>query len=340
MKNDKILCDAAFEGGGIWGIGYVGAITKFEEKGYKFRNVAGTSAGSIVAALVAAGYSAAELRKEMQKAEFASFKELYYDQAGAFNMIVSLLGAKKNLGIYRARKLEDWIERLLDEKGVHTFGELGGRLKIVASDTTTGQKIVMPDDLAKYGKNPDNFSVAAAVRMSISIPLYFEPCTIRDKSGVEHQIVDGGITSNYPITTIDDNAKLDVPTFGFRFESSASGKSDKKPDLSDFTGRVLSTVITSQSNEVSKYIRGDKQRTVFIDTAVHGKEISPVNFSLTGKEFDGLYQNGVHAAENFLETWNFKDWQSTHRSQLHHIISTVGTGIKGVADTIADFVEK
>lgn len=62
MSND-LKADAVFEGGGVKGIGLVGAIAVAEEYGYRFVNVAGSSAGAIVAALLAAGYSAAEIKK-------------------------------------------------------------------------------------------------------------------------------------------------------------------------------------------------------------------------------------------------------------------------------------
>ncbi len=49
--------DGVFEGGGVRGIAHVGAICALAEKGYEWERVAGTSAGSIIAALLAAGYS-------------------------------------------------------------------------------------------------------------------------------------------------------------------------------------------------------------------------------------------------------------------------------------------
>lgn len=52
---------AIFEGGGAKGYAHVGALKAAEERGISFRKVAGTSAGAIVAALVAAGYTADEL---------------------------------------------------------------------------------------------------------------------------------------------------------------------------------------------------------------------------------------------------------------------------------------
>ena len=53
--------DLVFEGGGVKGIGLVGAYSVLEERDYQPVNMAGSSAGAIVAALVAAGYSADEL---------------------------------------------------------------------------------------------------------------------------------------------------------------------------------------------------------------------------------------------------------------------------------------
>jgi predicted acylesterase/phospholipase RssA len=53
--------DLVLEGGGVKGIGLIGALAVLEERGYVPQNVAGTSAGAIAAALIAAGYSAGAL---------------------------------------------------------------------------------------------------------------------------------------------------------------------------------------------------------------------------------------------------------------------------------------
>jgi len=53
----------SFEGSGVKGIGFVGAIAVAEEKGFTWQNVAGTSAGAIVATLLASGYTTDEMRE-------------------------------------------------------------------------------------------------------------------------------------------------------------------------------------------------------------------------------------------------------------------------------------
>lgn len=62
MGQPRLRFDAVFEGGGVKGIGLVGALAVIEQAGYQPMNLAGTSAGAIIAALYAAGYTAAELK--------------------------------------------------------------------------------------------------------------------------------------------------------------------------------------------------------------------------------------------------------------------------------------
>jgi NTE family protein len=58
--------DAVFEGGGVKGIAFAGAIKVAEQAGVQeWKNVAGTSAGAIAACLLAAGYHAADLDRIM-----------------------------------------------------------------------------------------------------------------------------------------------------------------------------------------------------------------------------------------------------------------------------------
>src|SRR6185436_16308275 len=67
--------DGVFEGGGVKGSAFAGALAVVEKMGYEFVNVAGTSAGSIVAALIAAGYTAAEIKTIIDSLDYARFKD-------------------------------------------------------------------------------------------------------------------------------------------------------------------------------------------------------------------------------------------------------------------------
>ncbi|MBA2298004.1 MAG: patatin-like phospholipase family protein, partial [Actinobacteria bacterium] len=67
--------DLVFEGGGVKGIGLAGAVETLEARGYKPQNVAGTSAGAISASLLAAGYSAQELKEIIIGLDYRQFQD-------------------------------------------------------------------------------------------------------------------------------------------------------------------------------------------------------------------------------------------------------------------------
>ncbi len=122
QRQGQKLANAVFEGGGVKGIGLVGAVAVFEEGGYRWSNLAGTSAGAIVAALLAAGYSSAELKETMAKLDYNKFKDLStLDKVPPAGPLGSLIFEK---GIYEGKYFESWMEDLLHKKKVFTFANL------------------------------------------------------------------------------------------------------------------------------------------------------------------------------------------------------------------------
>src|SRR5437868_11761036 len=84
--------DLVFEGGGVKGIALVGAVAVLEERGFQFQNLAGTSAGAIVATLLAAGYKAAEVRDIIAGQNFARFMDAtWLDRIPAVGQGLSIL---------------------------------------------------------------------------------------------------------------------------------------------------------------------------------------------------------------------------------------------------------
>ncbi len=78
-KDKEKRVDLVFEGGGVKGLGLVGALSVLEEKGYEPQSVAGTSAGGLLAALLAAGYTAAELRGIFLDFDFTSVQDTSWE---------------------------------------------------------------------------------------------------------------------------------------------------------------------------------------------------------------------------------------------------------------------
>src|SRR5580658_6376616 len=185
--------DLALEGGGVKGIGLVGAITTLASHGYTFPRVAGTSAGAIVGALVAACVASEKnvtlLEEIMNDVQYPRFRdESVLDHLGPPGEIAALLLSR---GIYKGDYFHGWIESQLKTIGVEKFGQLrisdqddpGSvlpeerryRLVVLTSDVTRGQLVYLPWDCKDYDLDPDELRIADAVRSSMSIPFFFRP---------------------------------------------------------------------------------------------------------------------------------------------------------------------
>ena len=175
--------DLVFEGGGVKGIGLAGSLAILEERGFIPQNVAGTSAGAITAALLAAGYRGQELRDIVMDLDFRQFQDrAWEDKVPLIERSLSLL---LDLGVYEGERFHTWMKERLAEKNVHTFADLvrDGEedprwrydLQVVVSDVTKHELLVLPRDAGRLGVKPDELEVALAVRMSMSIPIFFEP---------------------------------------------------------------------------------------------------------------------------------------------------------------------
>ncbi len=315
-------CCGVFEGGGVRGIGHVGAACAMQEAGYQFTDLAGSSAGAIAAALLAAGYSCDELKKEMESLDYMKFKGK--GLASHFGLPGKAFSIVFRLGIYNTVWLEGWVEEMLKEKGIYTFGDLrkkGRILKITASDLTDRRLLILPDDLKDFGLDPDLFSIARAVRMSVGIPVFFQPVRLRDKDGREHLIVDGGLLSNYPLWILDHQADAGIcPVFGFRFidgkKKECKGGCSARPNLVDYLKSIVSTSLDAFDN--SHLSAGDYERTVRIPTSVkirgETKKIHAADFDITNEESILLFENGRRAAGEFLKSWDFDGWKRRYGS--------------------------
>lgn len=291
--------DAIFEGGGVRGISFAGAISYLEEQDFTWNNLAGTSAGSIVATLLCVGYTGTEIKKILETLDYTKFMEK--DKLQSIPFVGKYLGLIFEKGMYDSSYIESWMNRLLIAKGKTKFKDVldengKSKLKIIASDVTKQQMLVFPDDLSNYGIDPMEFEIAKAVRMSCSIPLFFKPYELTYDKG-KSLIVDGGILSNYPIWIFDDN--VDNPTFGFKFNNNVD--LNDKINIIDFIKNMINTVV--DRDESYLLLNKDYERTIVIST-----DISPTNFNLSKDQVENLYDVGYQSAEKFLGTWDIQEY--------------------------------
>lgn len=215
-KGIYIEIDGVFAGGGVKGFAYIGAMEELERAGISFRRVAGTSAGAIVATFIAAGINSDEMKSYLGELN----QELLRDEHRLVQKLPLLkwLRLYKRLGLYKGALLDRWLAHKLAQKGIFTFADLEpGILKIVASDLTNGEIVVLPDDLGKYGLDANTFSVAQAIRMSCSLPFFYEPVCL-NCNGKRALIVDGGVLSNFPLWLFKESV-TERPVIGFQLTS-------------------------------------------------------------------------------------------------------------------------
>ncbi|AND84789.1 patatin-like phospholipase family protein [Clostridium tyrobutyricum] len=293
--------DVVFEGGGVKGIGLIGAICCFEDYGYEFNMLAGTSAGSIIAALLAVGYTGRELKSIMLELDYNMFfkkKSLYH-----MNIIKKSINLFKDKGIYSGDQFENYINKLILKKGKSTFKDIEiegvSPLKIIASDVTEKNILILPDDLIKYGINPMDFEISKAIRMSISIPFYFKPVKFYHNGGCSY-VVDGGILSNFPIWIFDTDIKPVRPTIGFKLvDVNKKYTSSPRMDFISYLFDIIGTMI-DKNEEI--YVKDkDAVRTVFIPTL----GVKTTDFNISKDMKIKLFNSGYKSAKKFLKFWNF-----------------------------------
>src|SRR5258706_10812550 len=104
-----------FEGGGIRGLAYPGALQVLEEKGIikNIERVAGTSAGALTALMVGLGYNSLEIDSITYSIKIKQFN----DGKGILGKIIRM---KKKYGIFKGDKYERWLGQLIKYKTGNT----------------------------------------------------------------------------------------------------------------------------------------------------------------------------------------------------------------------------
>ncbi|MCE5256343.1 MAG: patatin-like phospholipase family protein [Spirochaetaceae bacterium] len=182
-------------GGSAFGMAHVGVIKVLEEAGIPIDMVMGTSMGSIVAGLYAAGYSPAEMEKIVTgidwNAVFMDSKataEDRYEYEKRAGYVAQLGFGKSGLAIGEGFFTGQNVLTLFTQLTLHNlvirdFDDFPVPYRAVAADIANGEKIVFSEG-----------SLAEAMRSSMSIPGVFKPYIVDGR-----QLVDGGMVDNLPV---------------------------------------------------------------------------------------------------------------------------------------------
>lgn len=325
-----------FEGGGVKGIAYVGALEVLDKEGIlkNIKRVAGTSAGAMVAVLVGLNYTATEISEILWKLNFQNFLD---DTFGYVRDIDRLIN---EYGWYKGDFFRELMAGYIKDKtgnGEITFKELAKAKKyrdiyLIGADLSTGFSKVFC-----YDTTPD-VKVADAARISMSIPLFFRAVQNINNDG--HVYVDGGLLDNYPIKVFDrasfitkesnireteyydktnkslskrvdqlDKFVYNKETLGFRLDSKEEINKFLHPDMEmpikndiktlfTYTKALVTTLIDFQNNV---HLHSDDwQRTVYIDSLGVGS----IDFKISDSKKKDLVKSGFDHTKKYLKWYN------------------------------------
>jgi NTE family protein len=315
--------DLVLSGGGVKFIGLVGAVVALMDRGYSIKRVSGVSAGSVVAAILAAGSNDGQLTGEEVKELAFSVPLGKWRDAGPVPYLGAAWGLLRETSMYRGDVAHDWIRSELKNLGVSSFGDLmldedhlveGQRSKLVVTvaDLTAAQLVRLPWDYRRlYGLDPDDQFVADAVRASMAIPFFYRPVKLTGASGATSTLVDGGVLSNFPIDTFDrpDRKPPRWPTFGITvLPRPSEGIDAVMPALKPLrffeqTALLESLLTTMLSGHDQAHLSHPwvSARAIVVEST----NVGVLDFDAPRGRLDELYDNGYAAAQAFLSTW---DW--------------------------------
>ena len=151
-------------GGAAKGFAHVGVIKALESQSVKLDIIVGTSAGSVVGALYAAGYDGFELQRTALDMKESTFSDW----------------SLPDRGILKGEALQEFINKAVQNRPLE---RLNRKIGVVATDLQSGDLIVF-----------ERGDTGIAVRASSAVPGLFQPVKI---SG--HEYVDGGLVSPVPV---------------------------------------------------------------------------------------------------------------------------------------------
>jgi NTE family protein len=282
----RLFKNIAFGGCGVRNAGYAGALLALGERDL-FRHVgavAGTSAGSIVAALVAVGYTPEEVRQRILELDFTRITD--------GNLFTGPIALLRSFGWHAAKYLEQTLGELIAVKTGNpksTFEDLERgnfmQLRIVGTNLTTRRVRVFPDAESRQ------MTVTSAVRISMAIPLFFEA---RRVAGDVY--VDGGVLWNVPVEAFDTPIAANPETLGLMIKERASEPAPVR-SLHDFAEALFRTILRGQ--EADTEARPASQGRV---VAIDDLGISATNFAVTREQKQALVDEGFRATNRFLDT--------------------------------------
>ena len=206
-----------FAGGGIKGVAHIGVLKALEEENINFDYVAGTSSGSIIAALYSVGYKSDEIYEIFKK---YNKKINYFEIKNILKLIYGILIKRKIIitGLNSGEKIEKLINKELNKKNINNINQINKKLLIPSVNLIDGKIFIFSSiknrkvysDKIIYN---NDINIGKAVRASCSYPGVFEPMPFEN-----NYLIDGGIRENVPWKELKENGADKVISVVFQNE--------------------------------------------------------------------------------------------------------------------------
>ncbi len=284
------ITNLVFEGGGVKGIAYAGAIQVLEQQGMlsKIQGVAGTSAGAITACLLSLRYSAADIKVLIGQVDFGTFADHE-----------NLLKKIHYYGLHPGDTFLDWLKKQIVAKGLPEDATFEDFQKANCLDMRVFACDINAREVQEFSlRSTPTVIVAEAVRASMSIPLFFNAWQFPSGNPNNHLFVDGGMVYNYPIFAFSNGQEVNWSVLGFRLEDIHSIRHPYEFGYGQWIDYVKNTFETLMESQAFLYKQDPDQvkRTVVIDDL----GISATDFDITQAQENALFDAGVAAATAWI----------------------------------------
>lgn len=297
-NNFKYTC--LFGGGAIRGVSYIGAVKALEELGIIPDRLAGSSVGSIFAALLAVGYNAEELKDIFIKVNFELFKDIS-------------IGLGPLFAISKGEVFLEWVRELIEKKyygenykkGVNpavTFKDIKKNLVVI----TTNLSNFECKEFSRFD-TPD-YEIASAVRISCCMPGLMKPIEYN-----KTLLVDGDLQKSWPMWKLSKHLlNDDERILEFRLEGNYESN-----DISGINyANAVYSCMTAISTSFITNIYGNKDKFDYI--VLNTGDIVVVDFNINEAKRNDLINSGYNQTISY-----FKDFLIEKKSKIRHNYSII-----------------
>lgn len=240
----------ALSGGGIRGIAHAGVLKALEDNGIKIDVIGGTSAGSLIAALYAMGYSPYYIYILFKR--YA--KEMVNINSGPIiSGIGNFMMNKKNTlqGLKSGKSLETIYNQIAYKKGIRKLNQIKMPIVIPTVDIMNSKEYVftnyIPQNVEDTSQYITNITVGKAVRASSSFPAVFNPCEFEN-----HAFMDGGALDNVPVHEVKKQGADKV--IAVKFDADPVDDKSNIMDIVMKTIDIMGNKISEESLEMSDFV--------------------------------------------------------------------------------------